>query len=174
MVCVCVLADMSYRQVTVSRQESQISVKSSSSVELGSLSNRSEVCVCACSQVYHIKHTGKNMKLLQPSMCTAFAFCTRSLYYLLSLSQDGCSSPEGSDPNLPARADKYCCVFLPDGTASLAPARAGLTLRDMLSGLCEKRGFPMKDIVIYLQGKDKVTHALPCFYCITSLLSIRY
>lgn len=86
MVCVCVLADMSYRQVTVSRQESQISVKSSSSVELGSLSNRSEVCVCACSQVYHIKHTGKNMKLLQPSMCTAFTFCTRSLYYLLSLS----------------------------------------------------------------------------------------
>ncbi|KAG7324459.1 hypothetical protein KOW79_012475 [Hemibagrus wyckioides] len=102
--------DMSYRQVTVSRQESQISVKSSSSVELGSLSNRLE---------------------------------------------DGCSSPEGSDPNPPARVDKYCCVFLPDGTASLAPARAGLTLRDMLSGLCEKRGFPMKDIVIYLQGKDK-------------------
>ncbi|XP_060743140.1 regulator of G-protein signaling 14a isoform X2 [Tachysurus vachellii] len=102
--------DVSYRQVTVSRQESQISVKSSSSVELGSLSNRSE---------------------------------------------DGSSSPLGSEPNPPARADKYCCVFLPDGTASLAPARAGLTLRDMLSSLCEKRGFPMKDIVIYLQGKDK-------------------
>ncbi|XP_047675772.1 regulator of G-protein signaling 14a isoform X2 [Tachysurus fulvidraco] len=102
--------DVSYRQVTVSRQESQISVKSSSSVELGSLSNRSE---------------------------------------------DGSSSPLGSEPNAPARADKYCCVFLPDGTASLAPARAGLTLRGMLSSLCEKRGFPMKDIVIYLQGKDK-------------------
>ncbi|KAM9497064.1 regulator of G-protein signaling 14a isoform 1-T1 [Clarias gariepinus] len=103
-------ADVSYRQITVARQESQISVKSSSSVELGSLSNRSE---------------------------------------------DGCPSPVGSEPNATARADKYCCVFLPDGTASLAPARAGLTLRDMLSGLCEKRGFPMKDIVIYLQGKDK-------------------
>ncbi|KAM9497067.1 regulator of G-protein signaling 14a isoform 4-T4 [Clarias gariepinus] len=35
-------ADVSYRQITVARQESQISVKSSSSVELGSLSNRSE------------------------------------------------------------------------------------------------------------------------------------
>ncbi|GAA6094542.1 regulator of G-protein signaling 14a isoform X2 [Tachysurus ichikawai] len=102
--------DVSYRQVTVSRQESQISVKSCSSVELGSLSNRSE---------------------------------------------DGSLSPLGLETNPPARADKYCCVFLPDGTASLAPARAGLTLRDMLSSLCEKRGFPMKDIVIYLQGKDK-------------------
>ncbi|XP_060771223.1 regulator of G-protein signaling 14a isoform X1 [Neoarius graeffei] len=102
--------DVSYRQITLSRQESQISVKSSSSVELGSLSNRSE---------------------------------------------DGSWSPVGSEPNSSARADKYCCVFMPDGTASLAPARAGLTLRDMLSGLCEKRGFPMKDIVIYLQGKDK-------------------
>ncbi|XP_046714673.1 regulator of G-protein signaling 14a isoform X2 [Silurus meridionalis] len=100
--------DLSYRQVTVSRQESQISVKSSSSVELGSLANKSD---------------------------------------------DGCLS--GPEPNSSGRADKYCCVFLPDGTASLAPARAGMTLRDMLSGLCEKRGFPMKDIVIYLQGKDK-------------------
>ncbi|XP_053498444.1 regulator of G-protein signaling 14a isoform X2 [Ictalurus furcatus] len=104
--------DVSYRQVTVSRQESQISVKSSSSVELGSLSNRSEV-------------------------------------------PDGCPSPVGSEPNSSVRADKYCCVFMPDGTASLAPARPGLTLRDMLSSLCEKRGFPMKDVVIYLQGKDK-------------------
>ncbi|XP_066525466.1 regulator of G-protein signaling 14a isoform X2 [Hoplias malabaricus] len=102
-------ADVSYRRITVSRQESQISVKSSSSVELGSLSGRSE---------------------------------------------NGSVSPVGSEPD-PARADKYCCVYLPDGTASLAPAKPGLLVRDMLSGLCEKRGFPLKDIIIYLQGKDK-------------------
>ncbi|XP_051536072.1 regulator of G-protein signaling 14-like isoform X2 [Myxocyprinus asiaticus] len=53
------------------------------------------------------------------------------------------------------RADKYCCVFLPDGTASLTPARPGLTVRSMLTGLCEKRGLPLTDIIIYLQGKDK-------------------
>ncbi|KAL6473939.1 hypothetical protein MHYP_G00175000 [Metynnis hypsauchen] len=106
-------ADVSYRRVTVSRQESQISVKSSSSVELGSLSGRSE---------------------------------------------NGCSSPVGLDPDSGSgamRADKYCCVYLPDGTASLAPARPGLPLRDMLSSLCEKRGFPLKDVIIYLHGKDK-------------------
>ncbi|XP_073727181.1 regulator of G-protein signaling 14 isoform X3 [Misgurnus anguillicaudatus] len=53
------------------------------------------------------------------------------------------------------RVDKYCCVFLPDGTASLTPARPGLTVRDMLTGLCEKRRLPLSDIIIYLQGKDK-------------------
>lgn len=50
----------------------------------------------------------------------------------------------------------YCCVYLPDGSASLAPTRNGQLIKDMLSSLCEKRGFPLKDIVIYLQGKDKV------------------
>uniref|UniRef100_A0A8C2E9G6 Regulator of G protein signaling 14a n=1 Tax=Cyprinus carpio TaxID=7962 RepID=A0A8C2E9G6_CYPCA len=53
------------------------------------------------------------------------------------------------------RVDKYCCVFLPDGTASLTPARPGVTIRNMLTGLCEKRGLPLKDIIIYLHGKDK-------------------
>ncbi|KAL0993856.1 hypothetical protein UPYG_G00114780 [Umbra pygmaea] len=51
--------------------------------------------------------------------------------------------------------EKYCCVFLPDGTASLAPARPGLSIRSMLTGLCVKRGLPVSDVIIYLQGKDK-------------------
>uniref|UniRef100_A0A3B4AXD6 RBD domain-containing protein n=1 Tax=Periophthalmus magnuspinnatus TaxID=409849 RepID=A0A3B4AXD6_9GOBI len=49
----------------------------------------------------------------------------------------------------------YCCVYLPDGSASLAPTRPGLPIRDMLQGLCEKRAFPLKDVIIYLHGKDK-------------------
>ncbi|KAG9329279.1 hypothetical protein JZ751_006286 [Albula glossodonta] len=53
------------------------------------------------------------------------------------------------------RAEKYCCVFLPDGTASLAPTRPGLTIREMLTSLCEKRGFSLRDVTIYMQGKDK-------------------
>lgn len=32
----------------------------------------------------------------------------------------------------------------------------------MLSSLCEKRGFPLKDIAIYLHGKDKVNACLLC------------
>ncbi|KAG7518683.1 regulator of G-protein signaling 14 isoform X3 [Solea senegalensis] len=49
----------------------------------------------------------------------------------------------------------YCCVYLPDGSASLAPTRNGQPIKEMLSSLCEKRGFPLKDVVIYLHGKDK-------------------
>ncbi|XP_060792370.1 regulator of G-protein signaling 14 isoform X2 [Neoarius graeffei] len=60
-----------------------------------------------------------------------------------------------SASELKTTADKYCCVFLPDGTASLTPARPGITIRRMLTGLCEKRGLPLSDIIIYLQGKDK-------------------
>ncbi|XP_037833426.1 regulator of G-protein signaling 14 isoform X2 [Kryptolebias marmoratus] len=49
----------------------------------------------------------------------------------------------------------YCCVYLPDGSASLAPTRNGQQIKDMLASLCEKRGFPLKDVIIYLHGKNK-------------------
>lgn len=48
-------------------------------------------------------------------------------------------------------------MYLPDGSASLAPTRPGQPIRDMLLSLCEKRGFPLKDVVIYLHGKEKVS-----------------
>ncbi|CAM4618270.1 unnamed protein product [Leuciscus chuanchicus] len=107
-------ADQSYQHVSVSRKESQISVKSNSSLELVSGFGRAENGRCSVAV----------------------------------------SDPEALSSGSPT-ADKYCCVYLPDGTASLAPARPGLTLRDMLSSLCEKRGFPLKDVLIYLHGKDK-------------------
>ncbi|XP_051505413.1 regulator of G-protein signaling 14-like isoform X2 [Myxocyprinus asiaticus] len=107
-------ADVSYQRVSVSRKESQISMKSNSSLELVSGSVRAEIGRCSVA----------------------------------------ISDPEALSSGSPT-ADKYCCVYLPDGTASLAPAKPGLTLRDMLSSLCEKRGFPLKDVVIYLRGKEK-------------------
>ncbi|XP_022045199.1 regulator of G-protein signaling 14 isoform X1 [Acanthochromis polyacanthus] len=71
----------------------------------------------------------------------------------------------GSSPRTPEQAGGvgsrigveggYCCVFLPDGSASLAPTPNGQPIKDMLASLCEKRGFPLKDVIIYLQGKDK-------------------
>ncbi|XP_035267321.1 regulator of G-protein signaling 14-like isoform X2 [Anguilla anguilla] len=112
-------AELHDQHVTVSRRESQCSVKSTSSVELGYLSVRGE---------------------------------------------NGRSSPrplEQERAGGAGRAEKYCCVFLPDGTASLTPARSGLSVRDMLVGLCEKRGFPLSDVIIYLQTKDKVSPQQP-------------
>ncbi|XP_072295487.1 regulator of G-protein signaling 14 isoform X2 [Eucyclogobius newberryi] len=105
--------EASAAHILVSRKESQMSTKSTSSVELGSL--------------YRQIENGRPGPL--PS------------------DDSGCGrlGVEGG----------YCCVYLPDGSASLAPTRTGLPIRDMLQGLCEKRGFPLKDVIIYLHGKDK-------------------
>ncbi|KAI4569686.1 hypothetical protein MJT46_006980 [Ovis ammon polii x Ovis aries] len=61
-------------------------------------------------------------------------------------------SSEGENESRPG---KYCCVYLPDGTASLALARPGLTIRDMLAGICEKRGLSLPDIKVYLVGNEQ-------------------
>ncbi|NXI75133.1 RGS14 protein, partial [Rhipidura dahli] len=61
----------------------------------------------------------------------------------------------GSEAELPAKPMKYCCVYLPDGTASLASVRPGRTIRDMLVGICEKRGFSLPDIKVYLVGNEQ-------------------
>ncbi|XP_006884499.1 PREDICTED: regulator of G-protein signaling 14 [Elephantulus edwardii] len=61
-------------------------------------------------------------------------------------------STEGESENRPG---KYCCVYLPDGTASLALTRPSLTIRDMLAGICEKRGLSLPDIKVYLVGKEQ-------------------
>uniref|UniRef100_A0A3Q0S8S3 Regulator of G protein signaling 14a n=1 Tax=Amphilophus citrinellus TaxID=61819 RepID=A0A3Q0S8S3_AMPCI len=80
-----------------------------------------------------------------------------SLYRQL---ENGCSSPRspeqgGGGGSRIGLEGGYCCVFLPDGSASLAPTRNGQPIKDMLASLCEKRGFPLKDVIIYLHGKDK-------------------
>ncbi|NWT90923.1 RGS14 protein, partial [Lanius ludovicianus] len=61
----------------------------------------------------------------------------------------------GSEAELPAKPMKYCCVYLPDGTASLASIRPGHSIRDMLVGICEKRGFSLPDIKVYLVGNEQ-------------------
>ncbi|XP_012675458.2 regulator of G-protein signaling 14a isoform X2 [Clupea harengus] len=110
-------ADVSFQRGTITRNESQISVKSTSSIELGFMFSKSE--------------NGRT-----------------SLWDADLISGGGSSSILG-------RAEKYCYVNLPDGAGSLVPTKPGQPLREMLGGLCDKRGFPLKDVVIYLQGKDK-------------------
>ncbi|XP_011234270.1 regulator of G-protein signaling 14 isoform X1 [Ailuropoda melanoleuca] len=61
-------------------------------------------------------------------------------------------STEGESESRPG---KYCCVYLPDGTASLALARPGLTIRAMLAGICEKRGLSLPDIKVFLVGNEQ-------------------
>ncbi|XP_035018189.2 regulator of G-protein signaling 14 isoform X2 [Hippoglossus stenolepis] len=72
--------------------------------------------------------------------------------------ENGKSSPRSPDQGSGSRIEVeggYCCVYLPDGSASLAPTRNGQPIKNMLASLCEKRGFPLKDVTIYLHEKDK-------------------
>ncbi|KAM4039478.1 regulator of G-protein signaling 14 isoform 1-T1 [Anomaloglossus baeobatrachus] len=55
---------------------------------------------------------------------------------------------------------KYCCVYLPDGTASLTAVKPGLTIREMLAGVCEKRGYNSSDVKVYLAGNEQKALAL--------------
>ncbi|XP_041846573.1 regulator of G-protein signaling 14-like isoform X3 [Melanotaenia boesemani] len=107
--------DASNIQGSGPRKESHMSVKSNSSVELGSL--------------YRQMENGRPTPR--------------------SVEQGG-----GSGSRIGVEGG-YCCVYLPDGSASLAPTRNGQPIKDMLASLCEKRGFPLKDVIIYLHGKDK-------------------
>ncbi|XP_073507272.1 regulator of G-protein signaling 14 isoform X2 [Phyllobates terribilis] len=55
---------------------------------------------------------------------------------------------------------KYCCVYLPDGTASLTAVKPGLTIREMLAGVCEKRGYNSSEVKVYLAGNEQKALAL--------------
>ncbi|XP_069620076.1 regulator of G-protein signaling 14 isoform X1 [Ranitomeya imitator] len=55
---------------------------------------------------------------------------------------------------------KYCCVYLPDGTASLTAVKPGLSIREMLAGVCEKRGYNSSEVKVYLAGNDQKALAL--------------
>ncbi|XP_054833618.1 regulator of G-protein signaling 14 [Eublepharis macularius] len=62
------------------------------------------------------------------------------------------TGPESDNQNQPV---KYCCIYLPDGTASLVPVRPGLSIQEMLAGICERRGLHLPNIKIYLAGNEK-------------------
>ncbi|XP_035525642.1 regulator of G-protein signaling 14 isoform X1 [Morone saxatilis] len=78
-----------------------------------------------------------------------------SLYRQIENGRSSPRSPEQGGGGRIGMQGGYCCVYLPDGSASLAPTCNGQPIKDMLASLCEKRGFPLKDVIIYLHGKDK-------------------
>ncbi|KAM3925397.1 regulator of G-protein signaling 14 [Leptodactylus fuscus] len=71
------------------------------------------------------------------------------------------SASQGStEHDADSKPIKYCCVYLPDGTASLTAVRPGLTIREMLAGVCEKRGYNSSDVKVYLAGNEQKALAL--------------
>ncbi|KAM8972027.1 regulator of G-protein signaling 14 [Pelodytes ibericus] len=77
-----------------------------------------------------------------------------------SKSENDCGSLNSAEHDTDIKPIKYCCVYLPDGTASLTAVKPGLTVREMLAGVCEKRGYCPTDVKIYLAGNEQKPLAL--------------
>ncbi|XP_053318948.1 regulator of G-protein signaling 14 isoform X2 [Spea bombifrons] len=84
----------------------------------------------------------------------------QSLTSNASKSENDDGSLSNAEPEAEAKPVKYCCVYLPDGTASLTAVKPGLTIRDMLAGVCEKRGYYPTDVKVYLAGNEQKALAL--------------
>uniref|UniRef100_A0A8B9FVQ2 Regulator of G-protein signaling 14 n=1 Tax=Amazona collaria TaxID=241587 RepID=A0A8B9FVQ2_9PSIT len=98
---------------------------------------------------------GGSAMLWRESQGSLNSSASLDLGFLSSGSTGHRKSLGGSEAELPAKPMKYCCVYLPDGTASLASIRPGHSIRDMLAGICEKRGFSLPDIKVYLVGNEQ-------------------
>lgn len=53
---------------------------------------------------------------------------------------------------------RQCNISLPDGSCCSVPLRAGVSIRDLLLGLCEKLCINLAAIDLFLVGGEKVQH----------------
>ncbi|XP_070118924.1 regulator of G-protein signaling 12 isoform X4 [Equus przewalskii] len=53
------------------------------------------------------------------------------------------------------KAAKHCCIQLPDGTSCVVLVKAGLSIKEVLSGLCERHGINGAAVDLFLVGGDK-------------------
>ncbi|KAG9342499.1 hypothetical protein JZ751_016502 [Albula glossodonta] len=54
------------------------------------------------------------------------------------------------------RSLKHCNINLPDGSCCAVPVRPGVTVREVLLGLCEKLGINLAAVDLFLVGGEKV------------------
>uniref|UniRef100_A0A5F8GT32 Regulator of G protein signaling 12 n=1 Tax=Monodelphis domestica TaxID=13616 RepID=A0A5F8GT32_MONDO len=53
------------------------------------------------------------------------------------------------------KVSKHCCINLPDGTSCVVVVKAGFSIKEILSGLCEKHGINVAAVDLFLVGGDK-------------------
>ncbi|XP_077606721.1 regulator of G-protein signaling 12 [Crocuta crocuta] len=53
------------------------------------------------------------------------------------------------------RAARHCCIQLPDGTSCVVVVRAGLSIKEVLAGLCEQHGINGAAVDLFLVGGDR-------------------
>ncbi|XP_051870015.1 regulator of G-protein signaling 14-like isoform X2 [Pristis pectinata] len=88
------------------------------------------------------------------SQGSVYSTASMELGYLSSTNSKNESEKVNADIETEQKV-RYCCVYLPDKTASLAMVRPGLTIRDLLSGVCERHGIPLAATSVFLAGSDK-------------------
>lgn len=54
------------------------------------------------------------------------------------------------------KAANHCCINLPDGTSCVVAVRSGFSIKEILSGLCERHGINGAAVDLFLVGGDKV------------------
>ncbi|KAM8969771.1 regulator of G-protein signaling 12 isoform 4-T5 [Sarcophilus harrisii] len=53
------------------------------------------------------------------------------------------------------KSSKHCCINLPDGTSCVVVVKSGFSIKEILSGLCEKHGINVAAVDLFLVGGDK-------------------
>uniref|UniRef100_A0A8C2VD31 Regulator of G-protein signaling 12 n=1 Tax=Chinchilla lanigera TaxID=34839 RepID=A0A8C2VD31_CHILA len=53
------------------------------------------------------------------------------------------------------KAVKHCCIHLPDGTSCVVAVKSGFSIKEILSGLCERHGINGAAVDLFLVGGDK-------------------
>lgn len=68
------------------------------------------------------------------------------------------------------KSPKYCSVNLPDGSSSKMAVKSGFSIKEVLSGLCEKHGINIAAVDLFLVGGDKVLCIFVLAFFIVMLL----
>ncbi|XP_074848505.1 regulator of G-protein signaling 12 isoform X2 [Carettochelys insculpta] len=92
------------------------------------------------------------------SMQTNGLFCRResqgSMSSTASLELSEASRVSTSVPDK-EKSSKYCSINFPDGSSCKMAVKSGFSVKEMLSGLCEKHGINIAAVDLFLAGGDK-------------------
>ncbi|KFO25724.1 Regulator of G-protein signaling 12 [Fukomys damarensis] len=108
------------------------------------------------------RSTGRSQKKKEPSDQAQDALpangglCRRESQGSVS-STGSLDLPEACRTLVPERdkAVKHCCIHLPDGTSCVVAVRSGFSIKEILSGLCERHGINGAAVDLFLVGGDK-------------------
>ncbi|XP_043925376.1 regulator of G-protein signaling 14 isoform X3 [Protopterus annectens] len=119
--------------------------------------NKSGKTTDKCGSCGELLESNNVLQLRRESQGSLNSAASLELAFLPSLSSKSENETTNARSNTEQenKSIKYCCVYLPDGTASLAKVQPSFTIRDMLSGICEKRGIDLADVKVYLMENEK-------------------